>query len=237
MKSRFFAAPVLFALAIALSVCGQEPGKKLPPAPAGVTIEQNVIYLAAGRSETADLYLPAERAKDVRSPAVVIIHGGGWTGGDKAAAREFNIGTNLALKGYVAISINYVLATRDKATWPQNLHDCMTAVRWLRKNADRLQIDPGRIGVIGGSAGGHLAAMVTVLDEKDGLDPKGPYGEFSCRVQCGVDMYGPNDLTEHRDISMLGKSRRAGAGALPDRVAGDVCEEEHAADADPARHR
>jgi dipeptidyl aminopeptidase/acylaminoacyl peptidase len=62
-------------------------------------------------------------------------------------------------------------------------------------------------GLIGGSAGGHLAAMVAVIDEKDGLDPNGPYREFSCRVQCAVPMYGPMDLTEHRDISMLGKTR------------------------------
>src|SRR5262245_66675385 len=122
----------------------------VPKVPDGVRIEGDVEYLDPGRTEKADLYLPASVNKDQRRPAVVIIHGGGWTGGDKAAAREFNIGTNLALKGYVAISINYVLATKDKATWPQNLHDCMTAVRWLRKNADRLQIDPGRIGVIGG---------------------------------------------------------------------------------------
>jgi acetyl esterase/lipase len=207
MRSTVLIAAFLVALMISGAGQAQEVGKKLPPAPEGVTIEQNVAYLAADRKETADLYLPAKRAKEVRSPAVVIIHGGGWTGGDKAAAREFNIGANLALKGYVAISINYVLATKDKATWPQNLHDCLTAVRWLRKNAERLQIDADHIGVIGGSAGGHLTAMVGVLTEKDGLDPKGPYGEFSCRVQCAVPMYGPMDLTEHRDISMLGKTR------------------------------
>src|SRR5262245_16562093 len=75
----------------------QQPDKKptLPLAPEGVVIEQNIAYLPEGRMETADLYLPAKRGKDERSPAVVIIHGGGWTGGDKAAAREFNIGTNL----------------------------------------------------------------------------------------------------------------------------------------------
>jgi acetyl esterase/lipase len=92
-------------------------------------------------------------------------------------------------------------------TWPQNLHDCKTAVRWLRKNAERLQIDPGHIGVIGGSAGGHLAAMVALAGPSDGLDPTGPYGDQSSRVQCGVVMYGPTDLREHRDISMLGKTR------------------------------
>ncbi len=179
---------------------------KLPPAPDGVKIEQDIAYLAPERKETADLYLPVKRAAGVKSPAVVIIHGGGWTGGDKAAAREFNIGTTLALNGYVGLSINYVLAGEGKPTWPQNLHDCFTAVRWLRKNADRLQIDAEHIGVIGGSAGGHLAAMLGVLQAKDGLDPKGPYGEFSCRVQCAVDLYGPSDLNRTRTLAMLGKT-------------------------------
>ena len=126
-------------------------------------IEKDITYLAPGRKEKADLYLPANNPSGALRPAVVIIHGGGWTGGDKGAAREINIGTNLALNGYVGLSINYVLASANKdgkAIWPQNLHDCKTAVRWLRKNAGRLQVDPERIGVIGGSAGGHLAAML-----------------------------------------------------------------------------
>src|SRR5262245_64573293 len=178
---------------------------KAPKVPDGVRIERDVEYLEPGRTEKADLYLPASVIKDQRRPAVVIIHGGGWTGGDKAAAREFNIGTNLALKGYVGMSINYVLSTQGKVTWPQNLYDCKTAVRWLRKNAERLQIDPDHIGVIGGSAGGHLAAMVGLTGPADGLDPKGPYGEFSCRVQCAVDLYGPADLLQIRDIALLGK--------------------------------
>jgi len=172
-------------------------------------IEKDIAYLAPGRKDQADLYLPASNPSGAPRPAVVIIHGGGWTGGDKGAAREINIGTNLALRGYVGLSINYVLASANKdgkATWPQNLHDCKTAVRWLRKNAGRLQVDPERIGVIGGSAGGHLAAMLAVTGPKDGLDPQGPYGEFSCRVQCAVDLYGPADLSGRLDLAMLGKS-------------------------------
>ena len=136
-----------------------------------------------------------------------MIHGGGWSGGDKRAGREINIGTNLALKGFVAMSIDYALSRNGSVTWPQNLHDCKTAVRWQRKNADRLQIDPDRIGVIGGSAGGHLAAMVAVTGPKDGLDPAGPYGDYPCRVQCAVDLYGPADLLLRGDVRWLGKTR------------------------------
>jgi acetyl esterase/lipase len=175
--------------------------------PEGVRIESDVAYLEPGRSEKADLYLPTAPAEGKRRPAVVIIHGGGFTGGVKDAIREFNIGTTLALNGYVGMSIDYLLSKNGQVTWPQNVHDGKTAVRWLRKNAERLHVDPDHIGVIGGSAGGHLAAMLTLTGTDDGLDPAGPYGEYSCRVQCGVDLYGPADLTTARDLSMLGKTR------------------------------
>jgi acetyl esterase/lipase len=162
----------------------------------GVRIERDIEYLAPDRAEKADLYLPSDVAEGQRRPAVLIIHGGGWSGGDKFAAREQNIGNTLALHGYVGMSINYVLAQQKEknVVWPQNLYDCKTAVRWLRKNASRYQIDPDHIGAIGGSAGGHLSAMVAVTGPDAGLDPKSPYGEFSCRVQCAVDLYGPADF-------------------------------------------
>jgi acetyl esterase/lipase len=182
------------------------PTTRAVSVPQGVVLERDVAYLPADREEKADLYLPADRAADVRSPAVLIIHGGGWTGGDKGAAREINIGTTLALNGYVGLSINYALAKGGRVTWPQNLHDCKTAVRWLRANAGRLQIDPDRIGVIGGSAGGHLAAMVAVTGPADGLDPAGPHGDLPCQVRCAVDLYGPIDLTTRPEHKMFGKT-------------------------------
>ena len=197
------AAPAELSTRSGKAVAG---GLRIEP-PVGVRIEWDVHYLAANRKEKADLYLPATLSKGQRAPAVVIIHGGGWNGGDKRAAREINIGTNLALRGYVGMSINYALCTEGRVTWPQYLHDGKTAVRWLRKNADRLQIDPERIGVIGGSAGGNIAAMLALTGPGDGLDPVGPYGEFSCRVQCAVDLYGPADLLEYHDVKMLGKTR------------------------------
>jgi len=173
---------------------------------ARVHIERGVEFLAPGRTQRADLYLPTITPAGRLRPAVVIIHGGGWSGGRRDSARELNIGANLALHGYVGMSIDYVLAAKNQGTWPQNLYDCKTAVRWLRKNAERLQIDPNRLGVIGGSAGGHLAAMVTLTTPGDGLDPKEPYGEFSCRVSCGVDLYGIADLPTYHDATMLGKT-------------------------------
>jgi acetyl esterase/lipase len=156
--------------------------------------ENDVPYLGPDRLEKGDLYLPAQAAPGQRFPAVVIIHGGGWSGGDKGAGREINIGTNLAQHGYVGFSVNYQLATKGHPVWPQNLFEVKTAVRWLRKNAARLKIDVDHLGVIGGSAGGHLAAMVALTGPQSGLDPQGPYGEYSCAVQAAVDLYGPADL-------------------------------------------
>ena len=169
--------------------------------PQDVRIEKDVDYLGPDRKEKLDLYLPAGEAPPKGFPAVLIIHGGGWSGGDKGAAREQNIGGTLAKAGYVGASINYVLAKKQDSfaktlaeVWPRNLHDCKTAVRWLRKNASKYRIDPDHIGVIGGSAGGHLTAMVALTAPEDGLDPKEPWGDVSCRVQAAIPLYGVHDF-------------------------------------------
>lgn len=173
--------------------------------PQDVRFERNVSYLPEGRTEKADLYFPKEMAKGQKYPAVVIIHGGGFTGGQRDAARELNIGGNLARNGYIGMSIDYVLASKGHPTWPQCLFDCKTAVRWLRANAERLQVDPDHIGVIGGSAGGHLATMITLTKPFDGLEPDGPFGNLSSQVQCGVDLYGPAEFGSWHDSDLIGK--------------------------------
>ncbi|MBX3411496.1 MAG: alpha/beta hydrolase [Pirellulales bacterium] len=164
-----------------------------------VQIEKNIAYLGDDRAEKADLYLPPVMVSGRLRPGVVIIHGGGWVGGKRDARREINIGTTLAQHDYVCLSIDYLLQSQEPGAakiWPQNLHDCKTAVRWLRANAARYQIDPAHIGVIGGSAGGHLAAMVGLTGSE--LDPAGPYGDQSTRVQAVIDLYGPMAHTQRR---------------------------------------
>lgn len=168
--------------------------------PYEVTVVKDVHYLATGRKEKLDLYLPI-RSPNERVPAIVIVHGGGWHGGDKAASREQNIGTNLAKAGFACASINYRLCMKDdnietrlRNVWPHNLHDCKTAVRFLRANADKYAIDAEHIGAIGGSAGGHLVAMMAVTDADDRLEPEGPFAEHSSRIQAVVPMYGVHDV-------------------------------------------
>lgn len=178
--------------------------------PAGIKIEWDVAYLPTNRTEKCDLYLPTTTPEGQMRPAVVIIHGGGFNDGDKARPRELNFCTNLAANGYVCMSINYKLSrpnARQIPTWPQSLHDAKTAVRWLRKNAERLQVDPNRIAAMGGSAGGNLSAMLATTGPKDGLEPDGTYAEFSTTVSCAIDFYGAVKLMEYHDMKMFSKTR------------------------------
>lgn len=174
----------------------------LPPAPEGVIIEQNLEYLSPGREEKLDLYRPANPEPGKRMPGVVMIHGGGWVGGDKAAAREYNIGTTLAKAGYVVVSVNYQMEAGRR--WPTNLHDCKNGVRFLRHHADKYQVDPEHIGVIGGSAGGHLALMVAYTTDIPGLEPDGPYPDQSSRVSAVVDLYGITNVATRRKPDKTG---------------------------------
>ena len=160
--------------------------------PDGVTIIRDVSYLPPERKEKLDLYLPANRSQTLSSPAVVIIHGGGWAGGTKSADREFEIGTTLARAGYVCASVEYL--KEGPAKWPTNLKDCKNAVRFLRQNAGKYQIDEKNIGVMGGSAGGHLALMVAYTTRVKELSPEEPYPGVSDEVRVCVDLYGITDL-------------------------------------------
>ena len=177
-----------------------------PKFPSDVRVKRNVDYLGADRNEKADVYFPLDIPASKHLPAVVIIHGGGWNDGVRDDRREISIGSTLARNGYIAMSIDYLLSHGKYVVWPTNLYDCKNAVRWLRRNADRLHIDPDRIGVIGGSAGGHLASMVALTGLADGLEPAQPYPSISDRVNCCVDMYGIADLTSYEPhAAMLGK--------------------------------
>jgi len=160
-------------------------------------VTRDVAFLAPDRKEKLDLYLPAEPAVGNLSPALVWIHGGGWLRGTKTEARAKNICSTLAEAGYVAVSIDYRLG---KEAWPTNLYDCKNAVRFLRANAAKYRIDPDRIAVAGGSAGGHLALMVALTAGEQDLEPAGaqtPYPGIPNDVRCVVNFYGITDLLTH----------------------------------------
>ena len=174
-----------------------------------VTLLTDLDYLGPDRAEKLDAYLPdADRFPGPR-PAVLLIHGGGWRICDKADARERNIGQNLAAHGYAVFSINYLLnvGEKDPATgrlklsrlaWPQNLHDCKSALRWIRAHAARFNIDPARIATMGGSAGGHLAMLVGATANHAEINRHGLYTDQSNAVACILNFYGDYDIRGRR---------------------------------------
>jgi acetyl esterase/lipase len=159
-------------------------------APEAVLVEQGLVFGKGGDVELKlDLAMP--KAGDGPFPAVVCLHGGGWVGGERGQMGQ-TIRT-LAGRGYVAVTPDYRLA--PKHPFPAAIEDCKLAVRWLRANAARCKVDPKRIGVVGFSAGAHLACLLGVTDKSDGLEGTGGDAGQSSRVQAVVSFFGPTDLT------------------------------------------
>ena len=137
----------------------------LPASGDGLTVVAGVPYYRNG--PTLDLFLPEPRS-DTPVPAVVFIHGGGWTGGDQVAFADWGARTVRDF-GWAAVSIGYRLASPDAPAWPDEFHDAQAAVRFVAANAGPLGIDPSRIVVVGESAGGNLAALLSSLGTADPL--------------------------------------------------------------------
>ena len=206
------AEPTLGAKPIAAPASEDTPAalKKVPVYPKTVAVMKDVAYLGGTRKEKADIYSPLDHDKSKPLPGIIVIHGGGFNDGDKARGRELNISESLTLKGYVCMSINYKLRRmQGQVTWPQSVHDAKAAVRYLRKEAANLGVDPEKIGVIGCSAGGNLAMMLATTGPADGFDAVAgePYQDISARVTCAIDFYGAVDLMNYHDMKMFAKTR------------------------------
>jgi acetyl esterase/lipase len=125
-------------------------------------------------------------------PTILCIHGGGFRAGKRESYDDLCI--KLAERGYVAATITYRLA--PKYPFPAAVHDTKAAVRWLRANATTYHIDPRRLGVTGGSAGGHLAQFLGVTANVPQFEGSGGNAEQSSSVSCVVNVYGPSDFTQ-----------------------------------------
>lgn len=123
-------------------------------------------------------------------PGLIFIHGGAWSGGQREIYHYYT--KRMALMGFVATTISYRLS--GEAVFPAAVQDAKCAVRWLRAHAAEYSVDPERIAVLGGSAGGHLAMMVGYAADP-ALEGPGGHQDTSSRVAAVVNLYGPSDLT------------------------------------------
>jgi acetyl esterase/lipase len=142
--------------------------------------------------EHLQLNLARPKAGDGPFPTVLCIHGGGFRAGKRESYDALCV--KLAERGYVAATMTYRLAPKHK--FPAAVHDTKAAVRWLRANAATYKINPDKIGVTGGSAGGHLAQFLGVTANVPQFEGKGGNPTQSSRVSCVVNVYGPSDFTK-----------------------------------------
>lgn len=186
----------LTILALALCLGSQPTDAKeklthvLAPLAANLEPDKKVVYKTVG---DRDLHLHVfspdeEEAKPELRPCLLLIHGGGWTGGE--ARRQYPIADHYAKLGVIAISLEYRLLGDKKGN---TVFDCVkdgrSAVRYLRFHAEEFGIDPNRIAVSGASAGGHVALGTAVFENGPDMDEASDYLSVSCRPDLLIPMY------------------------------------------------
>lgn len=153
-------------------------------------VTRNVVFAKAGGQKLRlDIYHPPADTRRP-APAVIHIHGGGWVVGDK---REQGVPlmTVLSDRGFVGFNVNYRLS--PGATWPEHLIDIKRAIAWVREHAEEYGVDPSYVAVAGGSAGGHLTAMVSLTQGQVDLQPG--FEDADTSVQAAVCLYAVYDIT------------------------------------------
>jgi acetyl esterase/lipase len=201
MQSRWFrggAALVLLGFATLTTLgSAQQPGKgqKLPDS---VKLEANIPYAGTDNPrQCLNLLLPKTPRDGRPLPVIAHIHGGAWLGGSREGGHG-RLARYVADGEYAAVAIGYRLT--GEAIWPAQIHDCKAAIRWIRANARKYNLDPDKIGVVGESAGGHLVAMLGTSGGVEALEGDlGPHKGVSSRVQCVVDQFGPSDIPAMKD--------------------------------------
>jgi acetyl esterase/lipase len=170
---------------------------------------KNLEYGTLGRRNRLDVYRPRKAEANTKlAPVLFQIHGGAWVIGDKSQ-QGLPLMLHLAAEGWVCVAINYRLS--PKATWPEHLVDCKRALAWVREHIAEYGGDPDLICVTGGSAGGHLAAMVGLTANEPQYQPEFESADTS--VAACVPFYGVYDFLDliegrgagDRAMSLLGK--------------------------------
>jgi acetyl esterase/lipase len=198
--------PYLAGAALVLLFCFAAPGTpglaqppgRGPKLPDTVKLEADVPYASTDNPrQRLNLLLPKTPRDDHPLPVIVYVHGGAWLGGDRSGGHG-RLADYVAGGEYAAVSVGYRLT--GEAIWPAQIHDCKGAIRWVRANAKKYNLDPDKIGVVGESAGGHLVAMLgTSGGVKELEGDLGEYKDVSSKVQCVVDLFGPADLPAMKD--------------------------------------
>ncbi len=160
--------------------------------------EPSITY---GKGGDVELKLDLARPASGKGPfpALIFMPGSGWGYWSVGRRQYCSALIEAAERGYVAVAVDYRLTSvkendKTKYLFPAQVYDVKCAVRWLRANAKKYEIDPNRIGAVGWSSGGHLALMLGLTDLSHGLEGECGNLKFSSRVQAVVSLAGPTEL-------------------------------------------
>lgn len=187
------------ALTMPATVARAGAAARVSPAQYEVTMQAGIVFAERDGTELiGDFYLPEGGTE---APALVAIHGGGWQVGSRTFYRYW--GPFLARHGYALFAIDYRLG--KAGAYPAAVHDAKAAVQYVRAKAADFAIDPDRIGLIGDSAGAHLAALLALAGEQFSAAYRDdPHAAVPSHVKAVVGFYGVYDLLAQwsRDLSM-----------------------------------
>jgi acetyl esterase/lipase len=155
------------------------------PVTTGTTVAESVmmdVKYGADAKQAMDVYLPANRSSS-ETKTIIFIHGGSWSGGDKADFNEAVSAIKPQLTGYAIFNLNYRLAGNGLNRHPAQMEDIQAAINFITSKASEYKINTSSIGLIGASAGAHLALLQGYKNNNDG------------RIKAIVDLFGPTNLT------------------------------------------
>ena len=213
----------IIALLLAVNVYAQPQPRQFQP-PDTLQFMRNVPYAGTDNPrQQLDLLLPKE-PRSTPLPVIVFIHGGAFRAGSKESAlwklRPFAESGN-----YACATINYRLS--GESIWPTQIHDCKAAIRWLKANAGKYNLNPDKIGVWGSSAGGHLVAMLGTSAGVETMDGTlGEHAGISSSVACVIDFFGPTDFPNmDKDAPPQARMKHGVAGSPESMLMGFVIDD------------
>jgi acetyl esterase/lipase len=164
---------------------------------AQVTRVKNIPYDDASENQLLDIYQPAVKPAGQLSPLLIQIPGGAWVTGSKNE-QGLPLMYQMASRGWTCVAINYRLAPRSR--FPAMLEDVLRAVAWIKSHASEYGIEPDYAVITGGSAGGHLATLATLIDDDQRAQLLGDRATVDTRVNLALPIYGRYDFLNRHHI-------------------------------------
>jgi pectinesterase len=180
-----------------------------PPLHDSIIIDSNLVYAEYGKRKLRlNIFYPKDKLQ--KYPAVILVHGGGWRSGDKS--QQLPMAQEIASAGFVTAAVEYRLS--PEAKYPAAIADLKSAVRWLRANEYKYNIDTNKIAALGCSSGGHLVSMLGVTNQNPKYDTFGSFFEQSSDIQAVIDIDGILDFTDPAESGKDNDPEKPSVGKL-----------------------